>query len=195
MSFIKWNFEGLVKKIKYKINYIFVDFKYFFKIIIYRGTVVKMVEILSAMNFFQNYTLHSLYILFIIWGARAQEVEDGIWLCIATFMCSACACTHYAVFKKVNEETHPFARLWLWLPPAFKIEHIHTASPWLLGWLGPEKVPDNEIKILVIKANLFRIFYESRYCKDHGNQGPDNQGPPVYVVWNYHKFDHEIYCA
>ena len=26
------------------------------------------------------------------------------------------------------------------------------------------------------------IFYQSRYCRDHGNQGPDNQGLAVNIL-------------
>ena len=49
------------------------------------------------------------------------------------------------------------------------------------------------VKIPVIKE--LRIFNQSRYCKDHGNQGPDNQGPAVasiYFLWIIDSFENLI---
>ena len=51
-----------------------------------------------------------------------------------------------------------------------------SGIPWNTANLGLpvfQGFPDNQIN---------GIFYESRYCKDHGNQGPDNQGLAVYVA-------------
>ena len=43
------------------------------------------------------------------------------------------------------------------------------------------------VKIPVIK--VFGIFYEFWYCKDHGNQGPDNQGLAVNVLFTFTSAD------
>ena len=61
-----------------------------------------------------------------------------------------------------------------------------------MGWIGPEKVSGNQTKILVlyyldceellVKIPIIkehRLFYQSQYCKDYGNQGSDNQGIAV----------------
>ena len=48
-------------------------------------------------------------------------------------------------------------------------------SPWLSGsWYCEEilvKNPGNQ--------GTCNFFYQTRYCKDHGNQGTNNQGPAV----------------
>ena len=72
---------------------------------------------------------------------------------------------------------------------------------WIFGYLdvdgtaSPEKVPGNQKKFPVLdyqdrgiarnyqwKIPIIKelgIFNQSRYCKDHSNQGPDNQGLAV----------------
>ena len=87
--------------------------------------------------------------------------------------------------------------------PNFENSSI-TASPWLLGWLGPEKFPNNRRKIPVLDywdrsiARIYLVknpsnqfawkFLSIPYSKDHVNRGPDNQGLAVYWDYFYEKY-------
>ena len=48
-------------------------------------------------------------------------------------------------------------------------------------------------KIPVIKE--LGVFYQSWYCKDHGNQGSDNQGPAVHYKLYKHAWKNVGFCS
>ena len=58
---------------------------------------------------------------------------------------------------------------------------LHTGSPWLSGSLGWKKVPENRnpffLRNYFCRWNILLISV----LQIHGNWGPDNRGPPVYI--------------